>query len=205
MCEMFIKRWYTNIRRRNSIDAFLMRKTILSERCNLSLEQRLAHLKLSRDKRFEPQILEGAAVRCGKSPEESYMTEVGLCLTEIRHTMRHLRGLSAPADALPSSRNCPGAAGGLPRRAPWNYPSCSAVGPDHFSGTAASWPLKPSECSCHSSGPGRLSLPVLISVSPHRFRWCGGRCCRNRAAYHLNFFTGGAAVGRKVMAAAAET
>ena len=75
------------------MDAFLMQKQYFQSGATLPLEQRLAHLNTLYHgiKRFEPQILEALRCDLGKSPEESYMTEVGLCLTEIRHTMRHLR------------------------------------------------------------------------------------------------------------------
>ena len=80
------------------MDAFLTQKEYFQSGATLPLEFRLAQLRsLYRGiKRFEPQILEALRSDLGKSAEESYMSEIGMCLTEIRHTVRHLREWSRP-------------------------------------------------------------------------------------------------------------
>lgn len=80
------------------MDAFLTQKEYFQSGATLPLEFRLAQLRsLYRGiKRFEPQILKALRSDLGKSAEESYMSEIGMCLTEIRHTARHLREWSRP-------------------------------------------------------------------------------------------------------------
>ena len=137
------------------MDAFLTQKEYFQSGATLPLEFRLAQLRsLYRGiKRFEPQILEALRSDLGKSAEESYMSEIGMCLTEIRHTARHLREWSRPQRVPTPLMHFPGSSRIIrePRGvcliiAPWNYPFLLAVGP-MISAIAAGncVTLKPSE------------------------------------------------------------
>ena len=81
------------------------------------------------------------------------MSEIGMCLTEIRHTARHLREWSRPQRVPTPLMHFPGSSRIVrePRGvcliiAPWNYPFLLAVGP-MISAIAAGncVTLKPSE------------------------------------------------------------
>lgn len=198
------------------MDAFLTQKEYFQSGATLPLEFRLAQLRsLYRGiKRFEPQILEALRSDLGKSAEESYMSEIGMCLTEIRHTARHLREWSRPQRVPTPLMHFPGSSRIVrePRGvcliiAPWNYPFLLAVGP-MISAIAAGncVTLKPSEYAPATAAVLEKMLDVCFE----------GRFCRTVTGgavvsaaetarpYDMIFFTGSTAVGRKVMAAAAQ-
>ena len=198
------------------MDAFLTQKEYFQSGATLPLEFRLAQLRsLYRGiKRFEPQILEALRSDLGKSAEESYMSEIGMCLTEIRHTARHLREWSRPRRVPTPLMHFPGSSRIVrePRGvcliiAPWNYPFLLAVGP-MISAIAAGncVTLKPSEYAPATAAVLEKMLDVCFE----------GRFCRTVTGgaevsvaetarpYDMIFFTGSTAVGRKVMAAAAQ-
>ena len=197
------------------MDAFLMQKQYFQSGATLPLEQRLAHLNTLYHgiKRFEPQILEALRCDLGKSPEESYMTEVGLCLTEIRHTMRHLRDWARPRYVPTPLMHFP-ASSKIVREplgvclviAPWNYPFLLAIGPIISALAGGNCiALKPSEYAPATAA----VLERLLSACFDKRLCRTGNGAEAAAAetarpYNLIFFTGSAAVGRKVMAAAAE-
>ena len=53
-------------------------------------------------KRHEGELLRALAEDLGKSPEEAYMTEMGVVYDELRFARRRLRAWSLPRFALPS-------------------------------------------------------------------------------------------------------
>ena len=198
------------------MDAFLTQKEYFQSGATLPLEFRLAQLRsLYRGiKRFEPQILEALRSDLGKSAEESYMSEIGMCLTEIRHTARHLRQWSRPQRVPTPLMHFPGSSRIVrePRGvcliiAPWNYPFLLAVGP-MISAIAAGncVTLKPSEYAPATAAVLEKMLDVCFEE-----RFCrtvtGGAevsAAETTRPYDMIFFTGSTAVGRKVMAAAAQ-
>lgn len=198
------------------MDAFLTQKEYFQSGATLPLEFRLAQLRsLYRGiKRFEPQILEALRSDLGKSAEESYMSEIGMCLTEIRHTARHLREWSRPQRVPTPLMHFPGSSRIVrePRGvcliiAPWNYPFLLAVGP-MISAIAAGncVTLKPSEYAPATAAVLEKMLDVCFEE-----RFCrtvtGGTevsAAETARPYDMIFFTGSTAVGRKVMAAAAQ-
>lgn len=198
------------------MDAFLTQKEYFQSDATLPLEFRLAQLRsLYRGiKRFEPQILEALRSDLGKSAEESYMSEIGMCLTEIRHTARHLREWSRPQRVPTPLMHFPGSSRIVrePRGvcliiAPWNYPFLLAVGP-MISAIAAGncVTLKPSEYAPATAAVLEKMLDVCFEE-----RFCrtvtGGAevsAAETTRPYDMIFFTGSTAVGRKVMAAAAQ-
>lgn len=198
------------------MDAFLTQKEYFQSGATLPLEYRLAQLRaLYRGiKRFEPQILEALRSDLGKSAEESYMTEIGMCLTEIRHTARHLREWSRPRRVPTPLMHFPASSRIVrePRGvcliiAPWNYPFLLAVGP-MISAIAGGncITLKPSEYAPATAEVLRQMLDVCFET-----RYCRTvtgeaevSAAETARPYDMIFFTGSTAVGRKVMAAAAE-
>ena len=198
------------------MDAFLTQKEYFQSGATLPLEFRLAHLRsLYRGiKRFEPQILEALRSDLGKSAEESYMSEIGMCLTEIRHTARHLREWSRPQRVPTPLMHFPGSSRIVrePRGvcliiAPWNYPFLLAVGP-MISAIAAGncVTLKPSEYAPATAAVLEKMLDVCFEGRFCRTVTGGAEVSAAETArpYDMIFFTGSTAVGRKVMAAAAQ-
>lgn len=198
------------------MDAFLTQKEYFQSGATLPLEFRLAQLRsLYRGiKRFEPQILEALRSDLGKSAEESYMSEIGMCLTEIRHTARHLREWSKPQRVPTPLMHFPGSSRIIrePRGvcliiAPWNYPFLLAVGP-MISAIAAGncVTLKPSEYAPATAAVLEKMLDVCFEERFCRTVTGGAEVSAAETArpYDMIFFTGSTAVGRKVMAAAAQ-
>lgn len=198
------------------MDAFLTQKEYFQSSATLPLEFRLAQLRsLYRGiKRFEPQILEALRSDLGKSAEESYMSEIGMCLTEIRHTARHLREWSRPQRVPTPLMHFPGSSRIVrePRGvcliiAPWNYPFLLAVGP-MISAIAAGncVTLKPSEYAPATAAVLEKMLDVCFEERFCRTVTGGAEVSAAETArpYDMIFFTGSTAVGRKVMAAAAQ-
>ena len=198
------------------MDAFLTQKEYFRSGATLPLEFRLAQLRsLYRGiKRFEPQILEALRSDLGKSAEESYMSEIGMCLTEIRHTARHLREWSRPQRVPTPLMHFPGSSRIVrePRgvcliTAPWNYPFLLAVGP-MISAIAAGncVTLKPSEYAPATAAVLEKMLDVCFEERFCRTVTGGAEVSAAETArpYDMIFFTGSTAVGRKVMAAAAQ-
>ena len=198
------------------MDAFLTQKEYFQSGATLPLEFRLAQLRsLYRGiKRFEPQILEALRSDLGKSAEESYMSEIGMCLTEIRHTARHLREWSRPQRVPTPLMHFPGSSRIVrePRGvcliiAPWNYPFLLAVGP-MISAIAAGncVTLKPSEYAPATAAVLEKMLDVCFEERFCRTVTGGAEVSSAETArpYDMIFFTGSTAVGRKVMAAAAQ-
>lgn len=198
------------------MDAFLTQKEYFQSGATLPLEFRLAQLRsLYRGiKRFEPQILEALRSDLGKSAEESYMSEIGMCLTEIRHTARHLREWSRPRRVPTPLMHFPGSSrivrepqGVCLIIAPWNYPFLLAVGP-MISAIAAGncVTLKPSEYAPATAAVLEKMLDVCFEGRFCRTVTGGAEVSAAETArpYDMIFFTGSTAVGRKVMAAAAQ-
>lgn len=198
------------------MDAFLTQKEYFRSGATLPLEFRLAQLRsLYRGiKCFEPQILEALRSDLGKSAEESYMSEIGMCLTEIRHTARHLREWSRPQRVPTPLMHFPGSSRIVrePRGvcliiAPWNYPFLLAVGP-MISAIAAGncVTLKPSEYAPATAAVLEKMLDVCFEGRFCRTVTGGAEVSAAETArpYDMIFFTGSTAVGRKVMAAAAQ-
>ena len=198
------------------MDAFLTQKEYFRSGATLPLEFRLAQLRsLYRGiKRFEPQILKALRSDLGKSAEESYMSEIGMCLTEIRHTARHLREWSRPQRVPTPLMHFPGSSRIVrePRGvcliiAPWNYPFLLAVGP-MISAIAAGncVTLKPSEYAPATAAVLEKMLDVCFEGRFCRTVTGGAEVSAAETArpYDMIFFTGSTAVERKVMAAAAQ-
>ncbi|GIV60627.1 aldehyde dehydrogenase family protein [Rhodocaloribacter litoris] len=149
-----------------------------------------------------------------KPPEEVDLTEIGPVLIELRHAIAHLPawmrpkkvrtpfyliGTSAEVRYEPKGR-------GL-ILAPWNYPVNLTLGP-LVGAVAAGCPviLKPSEHCPHT---GRLLKELLATVFPESEVAVieGDRRVAQallRRPFDHIYFTGGTAVGRLVMQAAAE-
>ena len=150
----------------------------------------------------------------GKSAAESYMCETGLVLSELGWMRRHLRGLAQKktvhtplAQFAASSFRSPAPYGNVLIMSPWNYPVLLTLDPLIDALAAGNTVLvKPSAYAPATAAVLQELLqecfaPELVSVVT------GGRS-ENQALLHqkfdMIFFTGGKAVGREVLRAAAE-
>lgn len=164
--------------------------------------------------RHESDLLDALFEDLGKPRVEAWASEVGHVSGEIRHALRHLDGWMrpqrhrAPLIAWPSvAWESPEPFGVALIIGPWNYPAQLVLAPAVAAIAAGNCAvLKPSECApCVSSVLARL---VGGSFDPDHVAVVeGGRDIAGellRARSDILFFTGGTAIGREVMKAAAE-
>lgn len=182
---------------------------------NRPLEFRRAQLQKLRQaiETREEALLGALHADLHKCAMEAYTTEVGLVLSELRHTLRHL-----PAWMKPQRRRTPPVAwpahgfiqpepyGVALIIGPWNYPFQLLMAPLVGAMAAGNCAvLKPSECAPHTAAAiGQLIHATFpgeyLTVVP------GERDTAEallREKFDTIFFTGGNNVGRAVMAAAA--
>lgn len=159
--------------------------------------------------------IESALARdLGKSRQEAGMTEIALVLEEIRFAKRHLNRWSRAKRARTPVSHWPGRQwtrpvpyGSVLILSPWNYPFQLCMSPLTSALAAGNCAvIKPSELAGHTARAicallGEIFPPEYVSV-------CLGEA--NTAAaltalpFDKIFFTGSGAVGKKVLAAAAE-
>lgn len=145
----------------------------------------------------------------GKSDFESYMCEVGLCLSEIRYMLRHLRSFSREkrvrtplAQFSSRSYKKPSPYGVVLIMSPWNYPFLLTIEPLIDAIAAGNTAvLKPSAYSPHTSA--ILTQMIEECFPPEYVSIVTGGRAENTAllAQHFDyiFFTGSQAVGKEVM------
>ena len=164
--------------------------------------------------RWEGELLEALRADLNKSPYEGYMSELGPTLAELRFARGHLKKWArpvwhpAPLSQFPSVGTVYREPYGVSLiLAPWNYPLLLTLAP-LVSAIAAGCTavVKPGEDAPASARAlaevlGRVFPPEYITVAE------GGREEAEALVdkpFDVIFFTGSPAVGKKVMAAAAE-
>lgn len=150
----------------------------------------------------------------GKSPYESYATETGLVLNEIRFLIKHIAGWNRPQHVPTALFNFPGWStvyqepyGVALIMSPWNYPFMLTMIPLAAAISAGNCAvIKPSRYSVHTS---ELIVTIIREVFKPEY------VCAFEGGHEINtalldekfdfiFFTGSVAVGKTVMHAAAE-
>ena len=165
-------------------------------------------------KKNEDLIFEALQRDLGKSPFESYATEVSLVCAEIKHTLKHLRGWMKDQSA-PTPVQSFGAKSYIHRQplgvalimAPWNYPFQLNITPLVAAIAAGNCVvLKPSRYAKHTS---TLLANLIKAHFPKEYiaLFEGGKEV-NTALLNIGFdhifFTGSVRVGKIVMEAAAK-
>ncbi len=165
-------------------------------------------------KAHEDDIFDALHLDLGKSRYEAYATELGIVYEEIRYMLRHLAQLARPKHAGSGIANFPSRSriyqepyGSVLIMAPWNYPLQLALTP--LAGALAAGNcavVKPSAYAPHVS---EVIKEILSEAFSEAFVYTvvGGRQAnQDLLSQHFDyiFFTGGKAVGRQVMAAAAK-
>ncbi len=162
---------------------------------------------------YEQQIFEALKKDLNKAPFETYMTEIGIILDEIKYMRKNLKGwcrnkrVKTPLSHFKSTSYIISEPYGVVLvMSPWNYPFQLTVAP--LLGAIAGGNcviLKPSEYSVHTS---RLLSRIISENFDERYiTMLEGGTEVNRQLLQENFdyifFTGSASVGRIVMEAAA--
>lgn len=163
--------------------------------------------------KHQKSLEEAMKLDLGKSGVESYMSEIGITLREIRFMKRHLRRYMKNINVGTSLLDFPARSFKSPHpygvtlvMSPWNYPVlltlCPLIGAIAAGNTCV---LKPSDYSHHTS----LALKNLIAdLYPQEYITLvtGGREANQDLLdqkFDYIFFTGGKTVGRIVMEKAA--
>ena len=163
---------------------------------------------------MENEIAEALKKYLNKSPFESYMSEIGMVLSELTYMIKHCKKFSKPkrvgtplAQFPSKSYKIPSAYGCVLIISPWNYPFMLAIDPLVDAIAAGnSVVLKPSETSHNVSQV--LEKLIKKTFSPEQgFVVMGGR---DKCSFLLDqefdyiFFTGSTRVGKLVIQKAAE-
>lgn len=162
----------------------------------------------------EEKILSALKKDLNKAAYESYMTEVGLILGEIRFTIKNVRAWSQPKKVktpliypFAKSYNYPEPYGIVLVISPWNYPFQLAMAPLIGAMAAGNCAvLKPSEYSPHTSG---IISEILADNFENQYiaAFTGdvetGKALLEQRFDYI-FFTGSVPVGKIVMAAASK-
>ncbi len=181
-----------------------------------SLEFRLAMLKkLQAAIRDSAQLIEEALVKdMNKCPSETYMTETGILLDEIRYHIRHLAGwmkekaVRTPLVQFPArSFISPEPFGVALIMSPWNYPVQLSLNP--LVGAISAGCTAVVKPSVYAPASSAVVAKILRGAFPEEYVAVveGGRA-ENAALLEQEFdhifFTGSPAVGRLVMESAAK-
>ena len=162
----------------------------------------------------EADILDALGWDLGRPPAEAYTSEIGVVLHEIDFALRHLGSWARPRRARSpliifpaSSQVRPEPYGSALIIGPWNYPFQLAIAPLVAALAAGNCVIvKPSEAAPHMSA--LIAGMIGASFEPDHLAVVegGAEATRSLLAQRFDhiFFTGGGAVARIVMAAAAE-
>jgi aldehyde dehydrogenase (NAD+) len=162
----------------------------------------------------EAPLLEALKKDLGKSTAEAWTTELGFLLKDIQHTRKHLarwlkpRSVSTPLVALPGrSKLVLEPLGTVLIMGAWNYPLQLTLSPVIAAIAAGNTVLlKPSEISQHTAKVLAELLPPYLDQEA--FAVVEGDAETAKALLELPFdhifYTGGGAVGKSVMRAAAD-
>lgn len=165
-------------------------------------------------KRSERRIIDALAFDLGKSSQESYMCEIGLVLSELRHHIAHVRGWAAPKRVRTDIGNFPAQSftvaepyGVVLVMAPWNYPFMLCMEP--LIGAIAAGNCCVVKPSAYAPATSRVVAEIIEASFDSSYVTAieGGRAANEALLdqrFDYIFFTGSPAVGKLVMRKAAE-
>lgn len=174
-------------------------------------KHRLESLKTLKEaiKAFEPQIYEALYQDLGKSKEESFLTEIGLVLSEISYSIKHLKHWMKPKKVTTplvlfkaKSLMYREPLGTVLILSPWNYPFQLAINP--LVGAIAAGNTAIVKPSSSSEKTAQVIDKMLSSVFKNEFvsTVLGSAVLAEQLLHekvdHI-FFTGSIPVGKKVM------
>ncbi|MDO5042180.1 MAG: aldehyde dehydrogenase [Slackia sp.] len=161
----------------------------------------------------EPRIAEALAEDLGKSSQESFMCEIGLALSELRHHLAHLRSWAKPQPVRTDIANFPAKSftvaepyGVVLVMAPWNYPFLLCIEP--LIGAIAAGNCCVVKPSAYAPATSRVVAEIVAeSFDPSHVCVVQGGRDENAALleqrFDYIFFTGSTTVGKLVMQKAA--
>lgn len=161
----------------------------------------------------EKGLTEALHADLGKSPAESYMCEIGLCLNSVREALHHLRKWSAPKRVSTPLAQFPAVARIVPEPygvaliiSPWNYPLLLSLDP--LISALAAGNCCVLRFSRHAPHTAKELTELLSSIFPPEYVTTvgGGTDVAEQLLalpFDTIFFTGSPSVGRRVMQAAA--
>ena len=165
-------------------------------------------------RKYEKELSEALRKDLGKAPFESYMTEIGFILSEIRHTLKHLdKWAAAKRCKTPlflfgsTSHTRPEPYGIVLILSPWNYPVQLLLAPLVGAIAAGNCAiLKPSPRTGHTN---HILGKLISETFPPQyiaFLETDNRQTDNLLKQHFDyiFYTGGVAFGKRIMMAAAK-
>ena len=181
-----------------------------------NIEFRIHNLKKLREaiKENEDAILAGLKNDLSKSKYEGYLTEIGIVLDEIRYALKRIKSWARPKRVRTPFVHFPASSHVYPEPygvaliiSPWNYPFQLAMAPVIGSIAAGNCCiLKPSEFAPHTAAV--ISDMLSTHFKPEYMAAIEGDAAVSQSllgrAFDKIFFTGSVAVGKQVMAAAAE-
>ncbi|MBD1371028.1 aldehyde dehydrogenase [Hazenella sp. IB182357] len=192
-------------------------KKFFDQKGTRDIEYRIRNLEKLRDaiKRYEPDIVNAIKKDLNKSEFDTYLTEIGFVLSEIKHTIKHLRRWAKP-ERVGTSKLLLGSKSTIYKEpygvtliiSPWNYPFQLLISP--LVGAIAAGNciiMKPSEFTPHVSQ--CIGQMIEGIFDPHYITVIEGDAEVSQAIMkepidHI-FFTGSVPVGRIIMAEAAKT
>ena len=190
-------------------------RTYFATGATLDIRNRAAALKRLRAalKKQEAKIANAVLMDLGKSPEESFMCEIGMVRSEISHMLRHLRRYAREkrvptplAQFHSRSYQKPSPYGTVLIMSPWNYPVLLTLGPLVDALAAGNTViLKP---SAYAAATSQVLQELISSIYPPEYVAVvtGGReentlLLEQKFDYIL--FTGSKTVGKSVLEKAA--
>lgn len=200
---------------KSDLDAIMIKqRQFFATGATKDVKNRLKHLKKLKQaiKDNEDNICDALAGDFGKSPFETYVSEIGTILVELGHTISHLKSWSKPKRGKTPISHLPGRSrvyaepyGTVLIIAPWNYPFNLAMAPVIGALSAGNTLfLKPSGAAPATS---RILYNILTGIFPTEwvavFQEEEVKKTILDLQYDYIFFTGGAEVGRMVMEKAA--
>ena len=194
---------------------FQLQKSHFDKGLWINISSRIASLKKLRSVILENEndIMQALKSDLNKSQFESYATEIGYVLEEIRYHINHLRSWAKPQYSSTPITNFPATSytiseplGTVLIIAPWNYPFQLLIAPLIGAISAGNTAiLKPSEISSNTSA--ILEKIINENFDPAFLKVFEGDAETTQSLLKLNFdhifFTGSPRVGRIIMQAAA--
>ena len=200
----------------NIKDLVAAQRAFFQSGATLSVSFRVEALKklYNAVKECEKEICGALHADLGKSEMESYMCEVGMALSEIRHNVKHVKKwakgkkVRTPLAQFPSkSYQVPSPYGNALIMSPWNYPFLLTIDP--IANAIAAGNTVVVKPSAYAPATSAVVEKLLSSVFPQEYIAVvtGGR--KENAAlldekFDIVFFTGSQAVGKEVLRKCAE-
>lgn len=198
------------------IDRVRHLENCLNQEKPFSLSHRLKKLMTLQQviKKRESEIHQALKKDLGKSSFESYATEVGFILSEINHTLKHLKKWATPQKVQTPLTLFPGKSHIQPEPyglvfiiTPWNYPFQQCLSP--FIGAIAAGNrvvLKPSEFAEYTSLEVKTIIEEVFSGDEAIVIEGGVKETQEllKQRWDYIFFTGSQRVGKIIMKSAAE-